>query len=95
MLKELIENKYIEARGIIGFYPANTVNDDDIEVYEDREKTRKLCTFFTLRQQIDRDQNNFVALSDFIAPQSSGKTDYIGFFAVSAGFKQEEICKKY
>lgn len=50
MLKELIDNKLIEARAMIGFYPANTVNDDDIEVYEDREKTRKLCTFYTIRQ---------------------------------------------
>jgi len=41
------------------------------------------------------DQDHFVAMSDFIAPKTSGRTDYIGIFAVSAGFKQEELCKKY
>ena len=45
----------------------------------------------TLRQQLDRDQDNFVAMSDFIAPKESARTDYVGMFAVSAGFKQEEI----
>jgi len=50
MLKNIIENKLIEAKGIVGFYPANTVNEDDIEVYEDKEKTKVLCTLHTLRQ---------------------------------------------
>ena len=52
----------------------------------------KLCT---LRQQLDKDQDAFVAMSDFIAPKKSGKTDYIGFFACSAGFGQDKVCKKY
>ena len=44
---------------------------------------------------MDKDQDSFVAMSDFIAPKESNITDYIGMFAVSAGFKQEEICKKF
>jgi len=48
-----------------------------------------------LRQQHDKDQDNFVSLSDFIAPESSGKQDYIGFFACSAGHGQDELCAKY
>lgn len=51
--------------------------------------------FHTLRQQVDKDQDAFLAMADFIAPKSSGKTDYIGSFAVSAGFKQEELCDKF
>jgi 5-methyltetrahydrofolate--homocysteine methyltransferase len=46
-----------------------------------------LCKFHTLRQQVERDQDNFVALADFIAPKDSGKQDFLGLFAVSAGFR--------
>lgn len=95
MLKDIIDNKWVTARGIIGFYPANTIHDDDIEVYANKEKSEVLCTLHTLRQQLDKDQDSFVALSDFIAPKESHITDYIGMFAVSSGFNQEEICKKF
>lgn len=94
MLAEIIENNIIEARGIVGFYPCNSNDEDDIEVYEEDGQTikTKLCT---LRQQLDKDQDHFVAMSDFVAPKSSGKTDYVGIFACSAGFNQDEACKKY
>ena len=49
----------------------------------------------TLRQQLDLDQESFVAMSDFIAPKESGVQDYIGGFACSAGFRQEELCQKF
>lgn len=93
MLKDIIDNKWVEARGLIAFYPANSNEDDDIEVYEGEEKSKLLCKYHTLREQLDKDQDHFVAMSDFIAPKDSGKTDYLGMFAVSTGFKQEEICK--
>ena len=92
MLKQIIENNWLEARGIIGFYPANTVDHDDIELYTDDSKTTVLAKLHTLRQQLDRDQDNFVAIADFVAPKESHHIDYVGMFAVSAGFKQEEIC---
>jgi 5-methyltetrahydrofolate--homocysteine methyltransferase len=95
MLKEIIEGNLIEARAIIGFYPCNADENDDIEVYDEIDGKTVKAKFLTLRQQLDKDQDNFVAMSDFIAPKSSGVTDYIGFFACSAGFKQEEMCKKY
>ena len=86
MLEDIISRGLIEARGILGFYPANTIDDDDIELYEDNEKSKVLCKLHTLRQQLDKDQDHFLAMADFIAPKSSGFTDYIGMFAVSAGF---------
>ena len=95
MLEEIIEKDLIEARGIVGFYPCNSNENDDIEVYDEQDGTTLKAQFSTLRQQLDKDQDNFVAMSDFIAPKSSGKLDYIGAFAVSAGFKQDELCKKY
>ena len=94
MLQDLITNKKIEARAIIAFYPCNSNEDDDIEVYDEQDGQTLRAKFFTLRQQLDKDQDSFVAMSDFIAPKSSGKLDYIGFFACSAGFKQDEVCAK-
>lgn len=95
MLRKIIDNKWLEARGVIGFYPANTVHYDDIELYTDESKSQAACKLFTLRQQLDRDQDSFVSMADFIAPQESGITDYIGMFAVSAGFRQEEQVARF
>lgn len=95
MLRRLIDENLIEARGIVGFYPCNTVCVDDIEVQDPEDPTRPLCQFMTLRQQLDLDQESFVAMSDFIAPKESGVQDYIGGFACSAGFRQEELCQKF
>lgn len=91
MLRKIIENKWLEARGIVGFYPANTVDHDDIELTTEQGSVR----LHTLRQQVDRDQEHFAAMADFIAPRESGVQDYIGMFAVSAGFRQEETCKLF
>ena len=67
MLNKIIENDWIEAVGIVGFYPANTVNNEDIQLYKDDDKREQpLKTFYTLRQQEDRDQEHFLALSDFV-----------------------------
>jgi len=68
------------------------VDHDDIEVYSPTEEGKVLSKFHTLRQQVERDQDHFVAMADFIAPKETGMRDYLGMFAVSAGFKQEEIC---
>lgn len=93
MLKDIIDNKLIEARGIVGFYPCNSNADDDIEVYDENDAETLKAKFCTIRQQIDKDQDHFVAMSDFIAPKASGMKDYIGFFACSAGFNQDEVCQ--
>lgn len=95
MLNEIIEKKTIEARAIVAFYPCNSNEDDDIEIYDENDGKTLKGKWCTLRQQLDKDQDNFVAMSDFIAPKKNGVTDYVGFFACSAGFNQDEVCKKY
>lgn len=93
MLQKIIDGKLVEARAILGFYPCNTDENDDVVVFDENDGTTERAKFCMLRQQLDKDQDNFVSMSDFIAPKSSGKTDYIGFFACSAGFKQDELCQ--
>ena len=93
LVDEIIEKKTLKASGVVGIWPANAVGDD-IEVYHPSGSGEKLGTFHTLRQQEEREDATYYALSDFIAPKSSGKTDYIGAFAVSAGFGCEEVCSE-
>jgi len=89
MLAQIIDEKWFQARAVIGFFPANSVGDD-IEIYSDENRLSKKATFYTLRQQLTRRQNVAnLALADFIAPHDSGKADYLGAFAVSAGFGEE------
>ena len=95
MLNKLIDEKLIQARAVIGFWPANTVNHDDIAVYS--EDGKELARLHHLRQQQQKPGNrkpNF-SLADFVAPSDSGKQDYIGGFAVTAGIGAEELAKKY
>jgi len=93
MLDEIIATKQLEAKGVVGIWPANSTGDD-IEVYDASGSGACLGKFHTLRQQEEREDSTYFAMSDFIAPKSSGKTDYIGAFAVSAGFGCEEICSQ-
>jgi 5-methyltetrahydrofolate--homocysteine methyltransferase len=64
-------------------------------VYSPEDETKVVAKFHTLRQQVERDSDHFVAMADFIAPRDSGVKDYLGLFAVSAGFKIEEMCKQF
>lgn len=93
MLTKLINEDLIQARGIIGFWPANTVKHDDIDV--DLGDTTE--TLHHIRQQQDKNAatDTLFSLADFIAPKESGKTDYIGGFVVTAGIGAEELAKKY
>lgn len=96
MLRQLIANKSLEARGVFGLFPANTINVDDIEVYTDDTRTEVLTTFHSLRQQTrKRSEQSNIALADFVAPKDSGKADYIGAFAVTAGIGIESLLEKY
>jgi len=93
MLYNIIEKKLLTAKAIVGFYPANSI-DDDIVVYD--ENKVEVAKFYGLRQQAEKDQNNkFTCLSDFVAPVETGLDDYIGFFAVTTGFGCQEACEKY
>ena len=86
MLKKIVEGRWLTANGVLGFYPANTVNDDDIEVYRDETRQEVLFTWRNIRQQgVKREGVENKCLADFIAPKSSGVIDYIGIFAVTAG----------
>jgi len=93
MLESIIKNKLLKAKGIVGFFPASSVGDD-IKVSDERGD--HACTFYGLRQQAEKELNEcFTCISDFIAPQSSGVQDFIGAFAVTAGFGCDEICRQY
>ena len=85
MLDQMISEQWIDARAVVGFWPANA-NGDDITVFADGTRTTPLSTLHTLRQQVRHadDRPNW-ALSDFVAPVESGVKDYIGAFAVTTG----------
>jgi len=90
MLRRLIDGRWLAANGVIGMYPANTVNDDDIEIYTDESRTEVLMHWRGLRMQSVRPVVDGVTrpnrcLADFIAPKASGLADHIGLFAVTAG----------
>ncbi|WP_434718165.1 methionine synthase [Paraburkholderia sp. A1BS-2L] len=95
MLSRLIQGRWLTANGVIALLPANTVNDDDIEIYTDESRTQVALTWRNLRQQSVRPVVDGVmrpnrSLADFIAPKDSGVADYIGMFAVTAGIGVSE-----
>ena len=85
MLQKIVGEKWLTARAVIGFFPANSVGDD-VEIYTDANRAETVTTLNFLRQQMQKDAKrpNF-CLADFVAPKDSGKTDYVGGFAVTAG----------
>lgn len=88
MLKKIIDEKWLTANAVIGLYPANAVNEDDIEVLNENNKTVK-CTFHSIRQQTKKPAGQYnVALADFIQPKNASSEniqDYIGAFAATTG----------
>ena len=87
MLHKIVSEKWLTAKGILGIFPANTINDDDIELIHATSSFQ----FLTLRQQSQKTVGApNIALADFIAPKDSGKQDYIGCFCVTTGFGVEE-----
>ncbi|KTT47068.1 methionine synthase [Pseudomonas oryzihabitans] len=94
MLKKLIDEKLIKARAVFGFWPANQVRDDDLEVYG--EDGQPLATLHHLRQQTIKPEGKpNLSLADFVAPKETGVTDYVGGFIVTAGIGAEELAKDY
>ncbi|WP_416222545.1 methionine synthase [Variovorax paradoxus] len=95
MLKRLIEGRWLSASGVVGFWPANTVNDDDIELYTDETRSEVALTWYGMRQQTEKQMIDGVmrpsrCLADFVAPKDSGVKDYVGVFAVTAGLGVEK-----
>ncbi|MFT5266453.1 MAG: 5-methyltetrahydrofolate--homocysteine methyltransferase [Polaribacter sp.] len=94
MLEIIVKEKKLTAKGIYGIFPANQVNDDDIELRDESGKV--LEKFLTLRQQAQKTKGApNIALSDFIAPKDSGKTDYMGAFCVTTGFGVDEWADEF
>ena len=94
MLNQIISEKWFQAKGIIGIFPANQINDDDILVFD--ENGKEAVKFLTLRQQSQKTAGApNIALADFIAPKDNGKLDYIGCFCVSTGFGVDERAAEF
>lgn len=95
LLKTIIDQKLLKARAVFGFWPANTVNHDDIEVRDNSGDP--IHTLHHIRQQIAKNgtSDTFMSLADFIAPKESGKEDYIGGFALTAGIGAEDLAKEF
>tara|TARA_R110002126_G_scaffold66281_6_gene168610 strand:+ start:6160 stop:8841 length:2682 start_codon:yes stop_codon:yes gene_type:complete len=94
MLAVILKEKKLTAKGIYGIFPANQVNDDDIELTD--ENGKPLQTFLTLRQQSQKTKGApNIALSDFIAPKDNGKVDYMGAFCVTTGFGVDEWAAEF
>ncbi|HEY1889339.1 MAG TPA: methionine synthase [Steroidobacteraceae bacterium] len=95
MLKQLIAENWLEARAVVGFFPANAVGDD-VEVYADEDRGQPLTTLSFLRQQKGKPPGQpHECLADYIAPKASGVRDYIGAFAVTAGLGIEEHVARF
>ena len=94
LLKRIFNENLLQAKAIFGLFQANTINDDDIEIYDGEGEVKS--KFLTLRQQLKKrvGVSNF-ALADFIASKESGKQDYIGCFCVSTGFGTQELAQQF
>ena len=100
LLKKVIDGRWLTANGVVALLPANTVNDDDIEIYTDDTRSEVAFTYYGVRQQTEKPVIDGVArpnqcLADFIAPKSSGIADYIGMFAVTTGIGIEKYEKRF
>jgi 5-methyltetrahydrofolate--homocysteine methyltransferase len=94
ILKKIVDEKLLTAKAIFGIFKANSNGTDDILIYDENGKEK--VKFLTLRQQVQKSKGkDYIALSDFIAPQSSGKTDYMGAFCVCTGFGTDELSDQY
>ncbi|MCL5424154.1 MAG: methionine synthase [Gammaproteobacteria bacterium] len=96
MLRKLVDEKRVQARGVIGLWPANSVDDDVIEVYADESRSEVVERLHHIRQQTTKGRDGICySLADFIAPKESGKADWIGGFAVTTGHGVDELSKAY
>ncbi|UYZ62449.1 methionine synthase [Hymenobacter weizhouensis] len=97
MLRRIIDEKLLTARAVVGFWPANTVGHDTIQVYQDDDTRQQVQSeFFTLRQQSEKAPGvPHLAFSDFVAPRETGRQDYLGGFAVTAGIGIERLLEQF
>ncbi|MDN6297330.1 MAG: methionine synthase [Halomonas sp.] len=96
MLKKMVEEKRIQARGVIGMWPANSVDDDVIEIYRDETRSEVVERLYHIRQQTTKGRDGLCySLADFVAPKDTGKLDWIGGFAVTTGHGVHELSQAY
>ena len=96
MLSTIIREEWLQARAVIGFFPANSVSDDDIELYTDESRREVQTTLHHLRQQNQKPPGRpNQCLTDFVAPKAVGLEDYVGAFVVTAGLGIEEHIKRF
>ena len=94
LLNKILDEKLFTAKGIFGIFPANSNEKDDIVISD--EDGNEISQFRTLRQQLKKSAGKeYLAISDFVAPRSSGIQDFVGAFAVTTGFGTEELAQKY
>jgi 5-methyltetrahydrofolate--homocysteine methyltransferase len=95
LLNRALAENWLQPRGVLGFFPANAVNED-IEVYSDTQRTQVIHRLHHLRQQKEKPEGQFhLCLADFVAPRDSGVIDFIGGFAVTAGLGIEEPVRRF
>jgi 5-methyltetrahydrofolate--homocysteine methyltransferase len=95
LLDNIVTNRLLTARGAYGFWPAASIGDDVI-LYSDNSRQHEQTRFHFLRQHWERKgQTDFVSLADFIAPVESGRRDYLGAFAVTAGIGCDELARRF
>jgi 5-methyltetrahydrofolate--homocysteine methyltransferase len=96
MLKQIVRERWLTARAVFGLFPANSVDDDDVEIYTDESRTQVRTRLHFLRQQKGKPAGQpHTSLADFIAPKSTGKRDYIGAFAVTGGVGIEPHIERF
>ena len=96
LLERMIAERWIEARGVVGLFPANRVAPESIAVYADEQRQRELTRLHFLRQQQQKPAGKFnYSLADFVAPVESGRADWMGAFAVTAGLGTAERAQAF
>jgi 5-methyltetrahydrofolate--homocysteine methyltransferase len=95
LLERIVRERLLHARGVLGFYPANSIGDD-IQLYTDDDRTSQKAVIHTIRQQMVKPPGRpNLALADFVAPEETGVADYIGLFAVTAGIGGDELAGQF
>ncbi len=94
LLSRIVSEKLLDPRAVYGFFPANSV-EDDVELYTDENRDRRLAVLHFLRQQTEKSSDPYLCLADFVAPKESGLPDYIGGFVVTAGHGAEKLIAEF
>ncbi len=95
MLALIIEERWLTAKCVIGMFPANSDGNEDLLLYENEDRTTPFTVLHTLRQQTKKNSGPNLALADFVAPRAANRRDYVGAFALTAGFGLDEVVRRF